>query len=137
MAAELARRAGARITLACATGHDGLPPEVAEHAAFLREQLGAEPDIEAAGGRAAHTIDSLAIRCGADLLIIGSRGLHGPRALASTSERVAHEAPMSVLIMRPAPAVPVRPELAAAAHAAAIRARDEVVARRVASGRLA
>jgi nucleotide-binding universal stress UspA family protein len=36
----------------------------------------------------------------ADLLVVGSRGLHGIRALGSVSERVAHEAPCSVLVVR-------------------------------------
>jgi nucleotide-binding universal stress UspA family protein len=35
-----------------------------------------------------------------DLLVVGSRGLHGLRALGSVSERVAHGAPTSVLIVR-------------------------------------
>ena len=36
----------------------------------------------------------------ADLLVVGSRGLHGPRALGSVSERVAHAASCSVLVVR-------------------------------------
>lgn len=36
----------------------------------------------------------------ADLLVVGSRGLHGPRALGSVSERVAHRAGCSVLVVR-------------------------------------
>jgi nucleotide-binding universal stress UspA family protein len=36
----------------------------------------------------------------ADLLVVGSRGLHGPRALGSVSERVGHRAPCSVLVVR-------------------------------------
>ena len=36
----------------------------------------------------------------ADLVVVGSRGLHGLRALGSVSERVAHEAPCSVLVVR-------------------------------------
>lgn len=36
----------------------------------------------------------------ADLLIVGSRGLHGVRALGSVSERVAHRARCSVLVVR-------------------------------------
>ncbi len=36
----------------------------------------------------------------ADLLVVGSRGLHGVKALASVSERVAHEARSSVLVVR-------------------------------------
>ena len=35
-----------------------------------------------------------------DLLLGGSRGLHGIAALGSTSERVAHRAACSVLIVR-------------------------------------
>jgi nucleotide-binding universal stress UspA family protein len=36
----------------------------------------------------------------ADLLVVGSRGLHGLRALGSVSERIAHEANCSVLVVR-------------------------------------
>ena len=36
----------------------------------------------------------------ADLLVVGSRGLRGLRALGSVSERVAHRAPCSTLIVR-------------------------------------
>jgi nucleotide-binding universal stress UspA family protein len=36
----------------------------------------------------------------ADLLVVGSRGLHGLRALGSVSERVAHRAACSVLVIR-------------------------------------
>jgi nucleotide-binding universal stress UspA family protein len=36
----------------------------------------------------------------ADLLVVGSRGLHGPRALGSVSERVAHEVRCSALVVR-------------------------------------
>ena len=39
---------------------------------------------------------------GADLLVVGSRGTHGAGSLGSVSERVAHEAPCSVLVVRPA-----------------------------------
>jgi nucleotide-binding universal stress UspA family protein len=35
-----------------------------------------------------------------DLLIVGSRGLHGARALGSVSERIAHRAGCSVLVVR-------------------------------------
>lgn len=49
----------------------------------------------------AHAVPALveASEC-ADLLVVGSRGLHGPRALGSVSERVAHSAPCSVLVIR-------------------------------------
>lgn len=38
----------------------------------------------------------------AGLLVVGSRGLHGLSALGSVSERVAHQAECSVLVVRPA-----------------------------------
>ena len=40
------------------------------------------------------------LRRDADLLVVGSRGLHGLRSLGSVSERVAHQARSSVLIVR-------------------------------------
>jgi nucleotide-binding universal stress UspA family protein len=39
----------------------------------------------------------------ADLLVVGSRGLQGAKALGSVSERVAHQAPCSVLVVRRPP----------------------------------
>ena len=41
---------------------------------------------------------------GADLLIVGSRGLHGLKAIGSVSEQLGHQSPCSVLIVREAPA---------------------------------
>jgi nucleotide-binding universal stress UspA family protein len=37
----------------------------------------------------------------ADLIVVGNRGLHGLKALGSVSERVAHQAHSSVLVVRP------------------------------------
>jgi nucleotide-binding universal stress UspA family protein len=37
----------------------------------------------------------------ADLVVVGSRGLHGLKALGSVSERVAHQVRSSVLVVRP------------------------------------
>jgi nucleotide-binding universal stress UspA family protein len=45
----------------------------------------------------------LAASADADLIVVGSRGLHGLRALGSVSERVAHQAHSSVLIVREPP----------------------------------
>jgi len=45
----------------------------------------------------------LAAAADADLLVVGSRGLHGLRALGSVSERVAHQAHSSVLVVRTPP----------------------------------
>lgn len=45
----------------------------------------------------------LAASADADLLVVGTRGLHGLRALGSVSERVAHQAHSSVLVVRTPP----------------------------------
>jgi len=42
----------------------------------------------------------LAAAADADLLVLGSRGLHGLKALGSVSERLAHRAHSSVLVVR-------------------------------------
>ena len=36
----------------------------------------------------------------ADLVVVGSRGLHGLKALGSVSERVAHQARCSTIVVR-------------------------------------
>jgi nucleotide-binding universal stress UspA family protein len=40
------------------------------------------------------------VGAGADLVVVGHRGLHGMKALGSVSERVAHKADASVLVVR-------------------------------------
>jgi nucleotide-binding universal stress UspA family protein len=57
----------------------------------------------------AETVDQRAVEAlveaadAADLLVVGSRGLHGLKALGSVSERVAHNASCSVLVVRITP----------------------------------
>jgi nucleotide-binding universal stress UspA family protein len=88
-------------------------------AAALRDRFGASLlPLVASGGRSVDTeraldalpegevrpgkpVDVLVEACAdADLLVVGSRGLHGVRALGSVGERVAHRAPCSVLAVR-------------------------------------
>jgi nucleotide-binding universal stress UspA family protein len=40
------------------------------------------------------------VSAGADLVVLGTRGLHGMKSLGSVSERVAHKADCSVLVVR-------------------------------------
>jgi nucleotide-binding universal stress UspA family protein len=102
-------------------GVDGSPESFAAAAAAseLRDRCGATVQAVVATGGKAVDVDGLA-RCGldltwderrpvdallaaaadADLLLVGSRGLHGVRALGSVSERVAAQAPCSVLVLR-------------------------------------
>jgi len=67
----------------------------------------ATADVEAGGELSALEVDErepvealldAAGRC--DLLVLGARGLRGVRALGSVSERVAHRASSSVLVVR-------------------------------------
>jgi nucleotide-binding universal stress UspA family protein len=103
-------------------GVDGSPESAASYAIALRvsERFDAELwPVVAHGGKAVdrRLVDQIVDRgreelpdepvaalvaagAGADLLVVGSRGLHGPKALGSVSERVAHQARSSVLIVR-------------------------------------
>jgi nucleotide-binding universal stress UspA family protein len=93
-ARELAERLGVELRPVCALG--GKSVDVAS----ARDRLGELRLIE----DARHPVDAL-VDSGADLIVLGSRGLHGLRALGSVSERVAHGASTSVLVAR----VPPRP----------------------------
>jgi nucleotide-binding universal stress UspA family protein len=89
VARELGARLGASLRLVVAEGGKGVDADAIGAA-------GHEP-----ARTAARPVDALLDAGGfADLLVVGSRGLHGLRALGSVSERVAHRAPCSVLVVR-------------------------------------
>jgi nucleotide-binding universal stress UspA family protein len=67
----------------------------------LAAATGEEPLRLPDGDPAHHTIPHAAAEFGASLIVMGSRALTGVHALGSVSERVAHTAPCSVLVMRP------------------------------------
>lgn len=110
VAEELAERFGASLCLVAATG--GKPVDVGG----LVRLRSREPALARVGGgeprRAMVRVPALewsreppvdallAASAHADLLVIGSRGLHGLAALGSVSERVAHRARCSVLVVR-------------------------------------
>ena len=84
-------------------GVDGSPEANAalEAAEVLRARFGSTvTSLEVEGRRPAHGLIEAARD--ADLLVVGSRGTHGARSLGSVSERVAHEAAASVLVVRAA-----------------------------------
>lgn len=60
---------------------------------------GIAPTCEAHDAQALELLDASSES--ADLIVVGSRGLRGVRALGSLSERIAHEATCSVLVVRP------------------------------------
>lgn len=56
------------------------------------------PDVEERDGRAVGVLAAESET--ADLVVVGSRGLQGLKALGSVSERIAHQASCSVLVVR-------------------------------------
>jgi nucleotide-binding universal stress UspA family protein len=74
---------------------------IAVDAVALTAELGVEPTVIRTAGHPAERILETALADGAGLIVLGSRGLTGLRALGSVSERVAHRAPCSVLVARP------------------------------------
>jgi nucleotide-binding universal stress UspA family protein len=97
----VARAAGSEFPGRIVVGLDASPEAALAHAEALRlaRRFGAE--VRTVSAR--DPVDGLVSEArGADLLVVGSRGLHGVRALGSVSERVAHRAPCSVLVVRPA-----------------------------------
>ncbi|HEU6444573.1 MAG TPA: universal stress protein [Gaiellaceae bacterium] len=92
-ASELAERTGAELWPVVA--HGGKPVDRDAVAALVSRRQGVP----------GHPVKALvASSADADLLVVGSRGLHGLKALGSVSERVAHEAQCSTLIVRESPA---------------------------------
>jgi nucleotide-binding universal stress UspA family protein len=90
VAQELGERVGARVALVTARG--------------AQEECDV-PAIEANGVAVAYSdakpLDALLEAAqDVDLLVVGSRGLRGLQALGSVSERIAHQAPCSVLLLR-------------------------------------
>jgi nucleotide-binding universal stress UspA family protein len=90
VAAGLAHRFEARLWPVVAHGGEGVDRRlVATIVDYHHEDLPDEP-VRAL----------VAASTEADLVVVGSRGLHGWKALGSVSERVAHEAHCSTLIVR-------------------------------------
>lgn len=102
-ATRLAARLGAELTVVHVPGRhdDRRRAELQAELADARALLGRPIDFLDFEGPAARTIVSVAEGDGAGLVVLGSDGRHGLPAVRSVSERVAHTAPCSVLVMRP------------------------------------
>ena len=85
--------------------------ELAARAAATLRPVAAtsEPFVDVEAARRSHRTSSWSTKPSctlhvvsqeADLVVVGSRGLRGIRALGSVSERIAHEARCSVLVVR-------------------------------------
>jgi nucleotide-binding universal stress UspA family protein len=105
LAADLAARHGTDVVLVHAGDPDGEARRAqAEHAVLVRSATGSEPVVITSDLPAHRAIVDAAAYVPAALVVVGARGVTGVRALGSVSERVAHEAPCSVLVVRPAAA---------------------------------
>lgn len=102
LAARIAHRHGSHVTqLHVNDSVDAPRHKMGIEAAQLMEATGSEPVVATETGKPHERIAARAAQQGVSLVALGSRGLHGLRALGSVSERVAHEAPCSVLVARP------------------------------------
>jgi nucleotide-binding universal stress UspA family protein len=88
-ASGLAARFGAELHVIVATGGRPVELDALRHIPRIEWDADAPVDVLVAASREV------------DLLVVGSRGLHGIRALGSVSEQVAHKAACSVLVVRP------------------------------------
>lgn len=88
-ASQLATRLRATVRAVAATKEPLIDLEAARELA---------PGLETIDETAVHALHVLSEE--ADLVVVGSRGLRGIRALGSVSERIAHEARCSVLVVR-------------------------------------
>ena len=105
LTARLAARHGASVAIVAT--RDGEVPfqrGLAEHAAQIQAVTGTEPVPLAQPGPPHRGVAAAARDFGASLVVTGSRGLSGASALRSVSERIAHAAPCSVLVLRSRPA---------------------------------
>jgi nucleotide-binding universal stress UspA family protein len=123
-AAELAKSLGARLHVVSAyrplsgvqvSGAEAVPERggavvsptinvdaVLDGVAGAARAIGVEPDCYARRGDPAEAILDVAEEQGADLIVVGNKGMHGNRRflLGSVPDKVSHHAPCSVLIVR-------------------------------------
>jgi len=99
VAARIAARHDATL-LSLHVGDEADRTALSEESVALIEAGGPEPVIRTESGSPHRRIPEVAEEVGASLIVIGSRGQTGLKALGSVSERVAHSAACSVLIVR-------------------------------------
>ena len=101
-AAWLAAQLRAELTLVHVPGRDEArrQGELKAQRASVRKMLDRHVEYVSVDGPPARTLVDVAEGDGAGLVVVGSEGKQGLPALRSVSERVAHLAPCSVLVMR-------------------------------------
>jgi nucleotide-binding universal stress UspA family protein len=100
--ARLAARSGAPLVIVHVREHDDAhrEPELRAERRNARALVGRPIEGLELNGSAARVLVRVAEQQHAGLIVVGSEGKHGLPALRSVSERVAHNAPCSVLVMR-------------------------------------
>ncbi len=106
-AGELAKTTGA--TLHIVSAHDGaVPPDVTtallERSSGALHVRGIDCQVHPRRGDPAEVLLNVAEEENADVVVVGSKGMHGSRRflLGSVPDKVSHHAPCSVLIVRTA-----------------------------------
>jgi nucleotide-binding universal stress UspA family protein len=100
IAGRIAGRHGSKVVSLNVSDDPGKGRALSEEAAALMEPAGANVDVEALRGSPHNAIEDFASSAQASLVVIGSRGITGVKALGSVSERVAHRSSCSVLVVR-------------------------------------
>lgn len=101
IALALARNAELLLIHAAGAESRFQPTRLGSQAERIGSSLAHRGGLSVVPGRAERVIIAGAGQAKASLVVISSRHLKGPRALASVSERVVHDAPCSVLVVRP------------------------------------
>jgi nucleotide-binding universal stress UspA family protein len=103
LGAALALKLGGGVMLVHAVGVESRtrPHRVERQVAALEAMLADACEVHVQASRAHSAIVEIAASGQASLIVMGSRRLGGLRALGSVSERVAHDAPCSVLLLPP------------------------------------
>lgn len=100
VAGRIAAHHGAKLVTLHVRDGEELGGEIAEDAVALLESSGSKPEARVEQGSPPQRIVEMANEIGASLIVVGSRGVTGLRSFGSVSERVAHQASCSVLIVR-------------------------------------
>jgi nucleotide-binding universal stress UspA family protein len=102
-AVDLARTRRASLVLfhAARAESGSHPTRISAQAERLSQALGERASVRVAAGRTHQVIIEAAEQERVSLLVLASRRLTGPRAIGSACERVIHDAPCSVLVLRP------------------------------------
>lgn len=105
LGADVAARTRAPVALFTADHEIDAEPRhvLARQAVDIEEAAGRAPTVIFGTGRPVDAIVDAATQSRCALLVLGSSGRTGLKALGSVSERVVHRAPCSVLVARPKP----------------------------------